>query len=122
MSGIGARRWARWLHVAVLAAFLVGGAALAQKPKAPPSMYEQLGTFTEVLSHLEDKYVEPIRERDLVYGAIRGMLSTLDPHTSFMAPEVFREMKVETRGKFGGLGIEITMQEGILTVVSPIDG
>ncbi|MEE8110573.1 MAG: S41 family peptidase [bacterium] len=117
-----ARRGARWLKVGILSVALVSGTATAQKDKTPPSVYEELKTFAEVLSRLKENYVEKVKDRDLIYGAIRGMLQTLDPHTSFMSPELFRETQVETRGKFGGLGIEITTRDGVLTVVSPIDG
>ncbi|MFQ5692609.1 MAG: S41 family peptidase [Nitrospinota bacterium] len=121
MSGIRARRAARWLQAGILFVFLLGGVVSAQESKTP-SVYEQLKTFAEVLSHVRDSYVEPVKGRELVYGAIRGMLSTLDPHTSFLSPDVYREMRVETRGKFGGLGIEIAIRDGVLTVISPIDG
>jgi carboxyl-terminal processing protease len=78
--------------------------------------------FTEVLSYVEANYVEEVDPNKLVQGAIRGMLRTLDPHSSFMPPEVYREMQIETEGRFGGLGIEITIRDDILTVVSPIEG
>ncbi|MEE8127033.1 MAG: S41 family peptidase, partial [Nitrospinaceae bacterium] len=77
--------------------------------------------FSEILSLLEANYVEKVDANDLVDGAIRGMLKTLDPHTSYLPPEAFTQMKVETSGRFGGLGIEITIRKGILTVVAPIE-
>ena len=83
--------------------------------------YEKLKTFSEILSLLEANYVEKVDANDLVDGAIRGMLKTLDPHTSYLPPEAFTQMKVETSGRFGGLGIEITIRKGILTVVAPIE-
>lgn len=83
--------------------------------------YEKLKTFSEILSLLEANYVEKVDTNDLIDGAIRGMLKTLDPHTSYLPPEAFKQMKVETSGRFGGLGIEITVRKGILTVVTPIE-
>ncbi len=83
--------------------------------------YDKLKTFSEILSLLEANYVEKVDANDLVDGAIRGMLKTLDPHTSYLPPEAFTQMKVETSGRFGGLGIEITIRKGILTVVAPIE-
>lgn len=83
--------------------------------------YEKLQVFTEVLSLVEKDYVEEVKNEELVQGAIRGMLKTLDPHSAYMTPEVFREMQVETEGEFGGLGIEITIKDEQLTVVAPID-
>lgn len=83
--------------------------------------YEKLKTFSEILSLLEANYVEKVDTNELIDGAIRGMLKTLDPHTSYLPPEAFKQMKVETSGRFGGLGIEITVRKGILTVVTPIE-
>ncbi len=84
--------------------------------------YHQLKMFTQVLDLVERDYVEPVEPKKLIYGAIQGMLSSLDPHSSFMTPEDFKELQVETKGKFTGIGIEITLKDGILTVVSPIEG
>jgi carboxyl-terminal processing protease len=84
--------------------------------------YEELKTFTEVLAHVQKHYVEDVKTKDLVYGAIRGMLSTLDPHSAFMPPEVYKEVQVETKGEFGGVGIQIGMKDSRLTVIAPIDG
>jgi len=87
----------------------------------PNNMYEDLKVFTDVLGLLQKEYVEERDSKDLVYGAIKGMLETLDPHSAFMPPDVYKEMQEETKGRFEGLGIEITIKEGILTVVSPIE-
>ena len=93
-----------------------------KNPKATPvDSYEKLKTFSEILSLLEANYVEKVDANELIDGAIRGMLKTLDPHTSYLPPESFKQMKVETSGRFGGLGIEITIKKGILTVVTPIE-
>ncbi len=85
------------------------------------SMYEELKIFTEVIGILQREYVEEKKPKDLIYGAIKGMLETLDPHSAFMTPAMYKEMQEETKGRFEGLGIEITIKEGILTVVAPIE-
>lgn len=84
--------------------------------------YEELKTFTEVLAHVQKHYVEEVKTKDLVYGAIRGMLATLDPHSAFMSPDVYKEVQVETKGEFGGVGIQIGMKDNRLVVIAPIDG
>jgi len=86
------------------------------------SNYESLKVFSEVLSLIEATYVEKVSSKKLIEGAIHGLVKTLDPHTSYLPPDAYQEMKVQTSGKFGGLGIEVSMRDGILTVISPIDG
>jgi carboxyl-terminal processing protease len=83
--------------------------------------YKELKIFTEVLSLVERNYVEEVEIKDLVYGAIRGMLSSLDPHSGFMTTEAFKEMQIDTKGEFGGLGIQIGIKDSILTVIAPIE-
>ena len=83
--------------------------------------YESIELFTDVLAMVKKSYVEEVDTKKLIYGAINGMLTSLDPHSSFMPPEMFKEMKIETKGAFGGLGIEISLKDGILTVISPIE-
>jgi carboxyl-terminal processing protease len=82
----------------------------------------KLKVFAQALAIIEEQYAEPKPTKDLVYGAIQGAVGTLDPHSSFMTPEEFRELQIETKGKFSGIGIEITLKDRILTVVSPIEG
>jgi carboxyl-terminal processing protease len=82
----------------------------------------KLKVFAQALALIEEQYAEPKPTKDLVYGAIQGAVGTLDPHSSFMTPEEFRELQIETKGKFSGIGIEITLKDRILTVVSPIEG
>jgi carboxyl-terminal processing protease len=106
--------------VLVSASFLVG-AGMAKRVLARGDDYENLRVFTEVLSLVQSNYVEDIENKKLVEGAIKGLLKTLDPHTSYMPPEMYKEMQVETEGQFGGLGIEITVRDDLLTVVSPIE-
>lgn len=83
--------------------------------------YQKLKVFSEIISLLEENYVKEVDPDELINGAIRGMLKTLDPHTTYLTPDSYKEMRVETSGKFGGLGIEISLRDGILTVVSPIE-
>ena len=85
------------------------------------STYEKLKVLADVLAIVERNYVEPVNASNLINGAINGMLETLDPHSSFMNPEVFKEMQTETRGSFGGVGFEITIRDKVLTVVAPIE-
>ncbi len=84
--------------------------------------YEQLKVFASVLDLVQRNYVEEVDAKKLIYGAVQGMLSSLDPHSSFMRPDDYKELQVETKGSFTGIGIEITLRDGILTVVSPIEG
>jgi len=109
------------LLVAVLVS-MCAGVVMAKRLPAQGGVYEQLKVFTEALSYVESNYVDEVESEKVIQGAIRGMLKTLDPHSSFMPADVYREMQVETEGRFGGLGIEITMRDDVLTVVSPIEG
>ena len=105
--------------------FLVGVTiGLSQSHKMPTlssSFYDELKLFTDIIGHIQKDYVEETKSKDLIYGAIKGMLETLDPHSGFMPPETYKEMQSETRGRFEGLGLEITMKDAILTVVAPIE-
>ena len=84
-------------------------------------LYRQLDLFGDVLERVRSDYVEKPDDTALIESAINGMLSSLDPHSSYMSPKSFRDMQVQTRGEFGGLGIEVTMENGVIKVVSPID-
>ncbi|MBF0612061.1 MAG: S41 family peptidase [Magnetococcales bacterium] len=83
--------------------------------------YEKLKVFSEVYALIKQNYVEEVDEKKLLYGAVNGMLNSLDPHSSFLTPDSFKEMRVETSGEFGGLGIEISRHQGLIKVVSPIE-
>ncbi|MBI4681845.1 MAG: S41 family peptidase [Nitrospirae bacterium] len=85
------------------------------------SHYTQIKTFAESLSLVKKNYVEEVEEKELVYGAIKGMLNSLDPHSSFMPPESFKEMQIDTKGEFGGLGIQIGIKDKMLTIIAPIE-
>lgn len=109
----------------IFAVFLIGvliGSGQSQKVSAlSNTMYEDLKVLTDVIGYIQKDYVEETKSKDLVYGAIKGMLETLDPHSAFMPPNMYKETQEETKGRFEGLGIEITMKDGVLTVVSPIE-
>ncbi len=96
---------------------LLGSAARA----AATDTYQQLNLFGDVFERVRADYVEKPDDKQLVESAINGMLSGLDPHSSYMDPKSFRDMQVQTRGEFGGLGIEVTMEDGLVKVVAPID-
>ena len=83
--------------------------------------YADLQNFSKVLNLIQQYYVEEVDTKKLIYGAIKGMLRELDPHTNFMPPEIFKDFQSETSGEFGGLGIEISIQNGVLTIISPIE-
>ena len=85
-------------------------------------VYEQLNLFGEVFDRIRSGYVEDVISSDLISAAIRGMLTSLDPHSGYMPPESFQDMQVDTRGAFGGLGIEVTQEDGFVKVVAPMDG
>ncbi len=112
--------------LAVLICFATVNIAIAEDGKEEggrPSLnsYEKLKVFSEILSLVESNYVEEVNSEELIEGAIKGMVKSLDPHTSYLPPKSYKDMLVDTSGKFGGLGIEISLKNGILTVVSPID-
>ncbi len=90
------------------------------KPRSA-DIYPELELFADALSSIESDYVDEVKPKDLIYGALKGMLGTLDDHSQFLDPETYNEMRVETEGQFGGLGIEIAIRDELLTIVSPID-
>ncbi len=89
---------------------------------ASSETYRQLDLFADVLEQVRAKYVRPVPDAELMEAAIDGMLASLDPHSGYMNPKDFRDMQVQTRGEFSGLGIEVTMENGLVKVVAPIDG
>lgn len=84
-------------------------------------MYRQLETFSDLISIVRSEYVEDVTSKDLIYGAMKGMIQSLDKYSEFMDPETYSEMKVETEGEFGGIGIEIAIKDELLTVIAPIE-
>ena len=122
LMGVGKPVTKAFLAAAVLVALTLSlGGTSASKAADPTATYEQLRLFTDVLAIIQNQYVDETQPREVIYGAIRGMLRALDPHSSFLDPDSYREMQVETSGTFGGLGIEITIRDDTLTVVAPIE-
>ncbi|MFT6913509.1 MAG: carboxyl-terminal processing protease, partial [Paracoccaceae bacterium] len=99
----------------------VAGPLIAQETNRSSSVYEQLDLFGDIFERIRAQYVEPVDEAELIEAAINGMLTSLDPHSSYLSPKDASDMRVQTRGEFGGLGIEVTQEEGYVKVVSPID-
>ena len=100
----------------------VAAPLLAQEADKKVNVYEQLDLFGDIFERIRAQYVEDVDEGDLIEAAINGMLTSLDPHSSYLSPDDANDMRVQTRGEFGGLGIEVTQEEGFVKVVSPIDG
>jgi carboxyl-terminal processing protease len=122
MSVFKRNRWAFTLAIFMIACFLgLEELAVRRAQALPNEQYQELQTFAQVLAIVQKNYVEPVSTKRLIDGAITGMLASLDPHSAYLTPELYRDLEVETRGSFGGLGIEITIRNGILTVVSPIE-
>ncbi|MHB8092117.1 MAG: S41 family peptidase [Syntrophales bacterium] len=107
--------------IVILLMLLLGPYGDRQVSAIDRSTYKSLKTFNEVLDMVEKNYVEPVSADKLLQGAINGMIKSLDPHSSFMTEDMYKELEVETRGSFGGVGIEITLVKDVLTVVSPIE-
>ncbi len=106
----------------IIATTQVAGPLLAEEQKRNVNVYEQLDLFGDIFERIRAQYVEPVDEKKLIEAAINGMLTSLDPHSSYLPPEAADAMRVQTRGEFGGLGIEVTQEDGFVKVVSPIDG
>jgi carboxyl-terminal processing protease len=105
-----------------LLATQVAGPLLAQEADRRASVYEQLDLFGDIFERIRAQYVEEVDSKELIEAAINGMLTSLDPHSSYLSADDAADMRVQTRGEFGGLGIEVTQEEGFVKVVSPMDG
>ena len=100
---------------------LIGIHAARAEDIVRPDMYRLLALLGDVIERVRADYVEPVNDKDLIENAINGMLTGLDAHSSYMNAQAFKDMQVQTRGEFGGLGIEVTQENGFIKVVSPID-
>jgi carboxyl-terminal processing protease len=109
------------LLVGIALGFVLVGQWVPNVSAVPRQEYETLETFTNILSIVKKNYVEDVDTKNLVNGAINGMLTSLDPHSAYLTPDLYKELQMDTQGRFGGLGIEITVKNGVLTVVSPIE-
>jgi len=116
-----------FLRITILAIFILCGSTYfgctAENTKdTSKELFEQIELFSDAISIVEADYVEDTKPKDLVYGALYGLLSSLDDYSQFLDPESFSEMEVDTQGEFGGLGIEIGTRDGVLTIIAPMDG
>jgi carboxyl-terminal processing protease len=101
--------------------FFLAGQWVPSVSAVPRQDYESLELFTNILSIVKKNYVEEVDTKNLINGAVGGMLNSLDPHSAYLTPEHYKDLQMDTQGRFGGLGIEITVKSGVLTVVSPIE-
>lgn len=122
------RKFVAWIIISILSisfsVALVFGAQKAAKEKEAQKkddIYKQLEIFSDAISIVRSDYVEEVNSKDLIYGALKGMIHSLDKYSEFMDPETYDEMKVETEGEFGGIGIEIAIKDELLTVIAPIE-
>ena len=115
------------IPLALAAGILIGASVtltqgvLADRPKSDTLPFKELQTFVEILNRVKADYVEPVEDKVLLENAVRGMLSGLDPHSAYLDKDEFKDMNIATSGKFGGLGIEVQLQNGFVRVVAPID-
>lgn len=118
------RRWIAPASAVLLVTLVVGfplGRLQAKRALEDEALYHELEIFSDALSIVQSDYVEEPEAKQLIYGALKGMLATLDPYSQFLDPDSYNELKVDTEGEFGGLGIEISLKDDLLTVISPID-
>jgi len=105
----------------ILIIFLISSIFFASKSYSKNELYEKIDLFGEVLENIKKEYVDEVDQSEMMESAINGVLQSLDPYSAYMSPELFKEMQTDTRGEFGGLGIEIGMEAGVVKVISPID-
>ncbi len=118
---VSKKRWALAVVSFVLVVGLVVLTRWAVTGVNAQSTYEDLKTFTEVLTLIKKNYVEEVKGKELIQGAIKGMVTSLDPHSGYLTPDAFKELQVETKGEFGGIGIQIGIKDNMLTVIAPIE-
>ena len=112
-----------WFIVIVAVIFLTIGTGFYRNLSANnDEAYESLKVFSDVIELIEQNYVDPVEANDLIQKAIQGMVQSLDPHSSLLPPDAFEDLQIDTQGKFMGIGIHITMKDGFVTVISPIEG
>jgi carboxyl-terminal processing protease len=108
--------------ITILVFFTLTGLALSQiDQKIKDDLYSQIELYSYTLTTIQADYVEELKPKDLIYGSLKGMLATLDPHSQFLDSEEYKDLKTETEGKFGGLGIEISIRDGLLTIITPLE-
>jgi carboxyl-terminal processing protease len=121
MTGKRRTTWIAVIGLALVVVFFSGRGGVENVGAVPKESYEGLETFTNILAIIQKNYVDEVQTKALIEGAINGMLASLDPHSAYLTPDLYKELQVDTKGSFGGLGIEITNRNGVLTVVSPIE-
>src|SRR5271155_2266025 len=122
MAILKKHKWSISVAIGAIVCLMVVQGVLVRRAQAlPESSYDELETFANVLAIVQKNYVEPVTTKQLINGAITGMLASLDPHSAYLTPDLYRDLEVETRGSFGGLGLEVTVKDDLLTVVSPIE-
>jgi len=122
MTILKKHKWSISMAIGVVVCLMVVQELAVRRAQAvSESSYDELETFANVLTIVQKNYVEPVSTKQLINGAITGMLASLDPHSAYLTPDLYKDLQIETRGSFGGLGIEITIKNGVLTVVSPIE-
>jgi len=109
------------LMAIAVSSLAISGVLSGAEKKQKNDLFRQVELFSDALAIIQTDYVDGVKPKDLIYGALKGMLSSLDPHSQFMDPDTYNELKVDTEGKFGGLGIEITIKDALLTVITPIE-
>lgn len=109
------------LFIVILISVVVLVSVSAAVRQKKDEVYKELELFAEALTTVQNEYVDATKPKDLIYGALKGMLASLDSHSQFMDPDTYNELKVDTEGQFGGLGIEITLKDNLLTVITPIE-
>ncbi len=116
----GKKRFVVYVAVFAMAAVLLISPIVRQVATAARDTYESLEVFANIIHIVQKHYIDDIPTEDLIEGAIEGMMSSLDPHSAYLTPELYRELQVDTRGTFGGLGIEITVRDDVLTIITPL--
>ena len=122
MVRINTKREINYIMKKILATFIIFYISLIQIVNSSENeIYKKIDLFGEVLEKINKEYVDEINQSESMDSAINGLLQSLDPYSSYMSPEIFDEMQTETSGEFGGLGIEVSMESGVVKVISPID-
>lgn len=111
----------RFIILLIVLSFFFTGSALKLEREVRDETYRELSLFADAITIIQSQYVEESQPKDLIYGALKGMLSALDPYSEFLSPQEYQELKADTEGRFGGVGMEITLKDGLVTVVSPLE-
>lgn len=116
------RKLSPFIIVCLSITLIINNCAIAKNKSDKDELYNQIEIFSDAISAIQHDYVDLVQPKEIIYGALKGMLSSLDPYSQFMDPDTFKDLQVETEGEFGGLGIEITLRDNFLTIITPLDG